>query len=138
MASGDSGLRKCLTFVVLLAATRFLAFCDDEQLPVGVVHGCPGAWAVLVTARWQIAALLEPVLVRRILKEYSAVRPLSDAEREALVTAVPLRHCIDWLRIWNAVGNEEVVPFSWSEYLDGMDAELFEDWKWRELVMGAD
>ena len=90
------------------AATRFLAFCDDEQLPVGVVHGCPGAWTVLVTPRWQIAALLEldsahrdhlvfdiahlitqwgqcavsetrarfePVLVRRILKEYSAVRP---------------------------------------------------------------
>ena len=153
------------------AATRFLAFCDDEQLPVGVVHGCPGTWTVLVTPRWQIAALLEfdsahrdhlvfdiahlitqwgqcavsetrarfePVLVRRILKEYSAVRPLSDAERQALVTAVPLRHCIDKLRIWNAVGNEQVVPFSWSEYLDGMNVELFEDSEWRELVMGAD
>ncbi|MDE0693650.1 MAG: phosphotransferase [Gammaproteobacteria bacterium] len=152
------------------AATRFLTFCDDEQLPVGVVHGCPGAWTVLVTPRWQIAALLEfdsahrdrfvfdiahlisqwgqcavsetrarfePVLIRRILKEYSAVRPLSDAEREALVTAVPLRHCIDWLRIWNAVGNEQMVPFSWSEYLDGMKVELFEDAEWRELVMVA-
>ena len=94
------------------AATRFLAFCDDAQLPVGVVHGFPGASTVLLTPRWQIAALLEldsahrdhlvfdiahlitqwgqcavsetrarfePVLVRRILKEYSAVRPLSDA-----------------------------------------------------------
>ncbi len=153
------------------AATRFLTFCDDEQLPVGVVHGCPGAWTVLVTPRWQIAALLEfdsahrdhlvfdiahlitqwgqcavsetrarfePVLIRRILKEYSSVRPLSEAERQALVTAVPLRHCIDWLRIWNAVGNEELVPFSWSEYLDGMQVELFEDSEWRELVMAAD
>lgn len=153
------------------AAARFLAFCDDEKLPVGVVHGSPGTWTVLVTPRWRIAALLEldsahrdhlvfdiahlitqwgqcavsetsarfePVLVRRILKEYSAVRPLSAAERQALVTAVPLRNCIDRLRIWNAVGNEQVVPFSWPEYLDGMKVGLFEDSEWRELVMGAD
>lgn len=152
-------------------ATQFVAFCNDAQLPVGIVHGAPGAWTVLVTPRWQIAALLEldsahrdhlvfdlahlitqwgrcatsetksrfePVLIRRILKEYSAVRPLSDEERTALATAVPLRHAIDWLRIWNAVGNEQIVPFTWSEYLDGMSVELFEDSEWRDLVMDPD
>ena len=152
------------------AATRFTAYCDGARLPVGVVHGCPGPWTVLVDDSRQIAALLdldsahrdhlvfdvahlitqwgqcavsetksrfEPVLVRRILKEYSAVRPLSDAERIALATAVPLRHCIDWLRIWNAVGNARIVPFSWSEYLDGMQIELFEDAAWRDLVVDS-
>ena len=152
------------------AATRFHAFCDSARLPIGVVHGCPGAWTVLVNDSRQIAALLdldtahrdhlvfdvahlitqwgqcavsetktrfEPILVRRILKEYTTVRPLSEAERAALATAVPLRHCIDWLRIWNAVGDERIVPFSWSEYLDGMGIELFEDSDWHALVMNA-
>ncbi|MYD98413.1 MAG: phosphotransferase [Gammaproteobacteria bacterium] len=152
------------------AARRFQVFCDGARLPVGVAHGCPGPWTVLVDDARQIVALLEldsahrdhlvfdvahlitqwgqvavsetksrfePVLVERILKEYSAVRPLSVAEREALVTAVPLRHCIDLLRIWNAVGNKQLVPFSWSEYLDRMQVERFEDSEWRELVMGV-
>ena len=81
----------------------------------------------------------EPVLVRRILEAYTEVRPLSHAEREALATAAPLRGAIDMLRIWNAVGNERIVPFSWSEYLDGQarKVELFEDADWRDLVVGA-
>ena len=169
MAKAD-GRAVAVLDAIDAAARRFQVFCEGARLPVGVVHGCPGAWTILVDDARQIVALLEldsahrdhlvfdvahlitqwghvavsemksrfePVLVRRILKEYSSVRPLSDAEREALVTAVPLRHCIDWLRIWNAVGNEQMVPFSWSEYLDGMQVELFEDTEWRELVMGA-
>ncbi len=170
MAKADGRAASVLN-AIDSAAVRFHAFCDSARLPVGVVHGGPGAWIVLVDDSRQVAALLEfdsahrdhlvldvahlitqwgqcavsetksrfePVLVKRILKEYSAVRPLSAAERTALATAVPLRHCIDLLRVWNAVGNEQIVPFSWSEYLDGMQVELFEDSEWRELVMAAE
>ena len=169
MAKAD-GRAMAVLDAIDSAARRFQVFCDGARLPVGVAHGCPGPWTVLVDDARQIVALLEldsahrdhlvfdvahlitqwgqvavsetksrfePVLVERILKEYSAVRPLSVAEREALVTAVPLRHCIDLLRIWNAVGNEQLVPFSWSEYLDRMQVERFEDSEWRELVMGV-
>ena len=171
LSVGRAGERGTAVLATLDAAkARFEAHCAATHLPVGVVHGCPGTWTVLVDDAGRITTMLEidsahrdhlvfdlahlltqwgqcavsesesrfePVLVRRILDAYTQVRPLSHAEREALATAVPLRHAIDMLRVWNAVGNEKLVPFSWSEYLDGLHVELFEDAEWRDLVVGA-
>lgn len=171
LSVGRAGERGTAVLAALDAAkARFEAHCAATHLPVGVVHGCPGTWTVLVDDAGRITTMLdldsahrdhlvfdlahlltqwgqcavsesesrfEPALVRRILDAYTQVRPLSHAEREALATAVPLRHAIDMLRVWNAVGNEKLVPFSWPEYLDGLHVELFEDAEWRDLVVGA-
>ncbi len=75
-----------------------------------------------------------PTLVRRILGAYHAVRPLSVEEREALALAIPLRHSIDWLRIWNSVGDTKRVPFSVVEYLDAFKVGLFDDADWKALI----
>ena len=150
------------------AAARLRTLCDAARLPVGVVHGCPAPFCVLVDDSGGVSALLDfdsahrdylvfdiahlltqwsavadtpseqvrhhPTLVRRIIAAYSAVRPLSADEREALAIAVPLRHCIDWLRIWNSVGDTNIVPFSAEEYLDGFDIGLFDDPEWEALI----
>lgn len=78
-----------------------------------------------------------PTLVKRILGAYHAVRPLSAEEREALALAIPLRYCIDWLRIWNGVGDTNIVPFSVDEYLDAFEVSLFDDPEWVELIASS-
>ena len=144
--AGDRG--REIVAGVAAAASAFKAFCDESMLPMGVVHGSPGAYSVLVgdgrirtlfdlgsahhdllvldvahiVSQWGVLADSEqtnhfdPTLVRRIIRGYCSVRPLSHAEREALVLGVPLRFAIDWLRIWRLVG-EGRTPFTWDQYL---------------------
>ena len=79
----------------------------------------------------------DPRLVRGIVRGYCSVRPLSQAEREALAMAVPLRHGIDWLRIWSLVGQGKT-PFTWAEYLAPFrDLELIESDEWHAMIADA-
>lgn len=80
----------------------------------------------------------DPVLLRRIIDSYCAVRPLSAAELEGLAIAIPLRYGIEWLRIWDAVG-EGRTPFDWEQYLEAFtELDLVESREWRELVAGQE
>ena len=79
----------------------------------------------------------DPRLVRGIVRGYCSVRPLSRAEREALAMAVPLRYGIEWLRIWELVGQGKT-PFTWAEYLAAFrELELIESEEWHGLIADA-
>ncbi len=79
----------------------------------------------------------DPRLVRGIVRGYCSVRPLSRAEQEALAMAVPLRYGIEWLRIWELVGQGKT-PFTWAEYLAAFRAlELIESEEWHGLIADA-
>ena len=162
-AAGDRG--REVVAAVDAAASAFKAFCDESMLPMGVVHGSPGAYSVLVdgdrirtlfdlgaahhdllvldvahiVSQWGLLAdgertnHYDPTLVRRIVRGYCSVRPLSQAEREALVLAVPLRFAIDWLRIWGLVGQGRI-PFTWDQYLGAFERHsLAESQEFRSL-----
>lgn len=167
-AAGDPG-REAVAEVEA-AARKFTAFCREAMLPVGVVHGSPGPWNVLVdgdrisalvdldsahrdylaldvahiVSQWGAVAdndesthRYDPRLVRGIVRGYCSIRPLSGAEREALAMAVPLRHGIDWLRIWDLVGQGKT-PFTWAEYLAAFrELELIESEEWHGLIADA-
>lgn len=79
----------------------------------------------------------DPRLVRGIVRGYCGVRPLSRAELVTLAMAVPLRYGIEWLRIWDLVGQGKT-PFTWAEYFAAFrQLEPIESEEWHGLIADA-
>ena len=117
-----------------ISALRDMDSAHRDYLALDVAH---------IVSQWGAVAVDEsthrydPTLVRGIVRGYCSVRPLSRAELEALAMAVPLRHGIDWLRIWSLVGQGKT-PFTWAEYLAAFrELELIESDEWHGLIADA-
>lgn len=125
---------------VLVDGNRVSALVDMDSahrdyLALDVAH-IVSQWGVVAEDRSRLKAY-DPRLVRGIVRGYCSVRPLSRAEREALAMAVPLRYGIEWLRIWDLVGQGKT-PFTWAEYLAAFrELELIESEEWHGLIADA-
>ena len=92
-----------------ITALRDLDDAHRDHLALDVGH---------IVEQWGVVAHDEPMqrydpaLVRRIVRGYCGVRPLSSAEREAVAMAVPLRCAIERLPIWDLVGGDKM-PSTW-------------------------
>lgn len=124
---------------VLVEGDRITALLDLDEahrdyLALDVAH---------IVEQWGVVAHDEPVrrydpaLVRRIVRGYCGIRPLSDSERDALAMAVPLRYAIERLRIWSLVGTAKM-PLTWDEYLGWFALlDLTDSEEWRALIAEA-
>lgn len=124
---------------VLVDGDRITAFLDldaahRDHLALDVAH-IVEQWGVV--AHDDLMQRYDPTLVRRIVRGYCGVRPLSANERDALAMAVPLRYAIERLRIWDLVGTAKM-PLTWDEYLDWFALlDLTDSEEWRALIAEA-
>lgn len=96
--AGDRG--REIVAAVDAAASAFTVFCDESMLPMGVVHGSPGAYSVLVDdsrirTLFDLGSAHHDLLVLDVAHIVSQWGVLADGERTSHFDPTLVRRIID-------------------------------------------